>query len=486
MLGYLGFYIAFLVIGYMLIKNKYVGFIIATTGYFMAVADLVCYKIMGQHIDYTTITRLDMTMIHMASSVVPRYFYGIIICTVLVVALHIHLFRNKHVMKYHFNLMAKCALVLLATLLLILSQTTSAYKEMIISTKTSFQLVGYDLNEIYHKLGGTKKLLFKDDVIGKKGKNIIVIYCESLETGLLNEKVFPNETPNLIEMSRNGWHLYSNYIESTGSNWTIGAIYATQTGLPTLFGHDSDIVLKNLPNSKLVSYADVLKKAGYKNLFLTGCRLGFAGTGNVLEKLGYQCLGMESYDANAKGSHWGVHDYDLFRKAKSEYVKLNQAKRPFNMTLLTVDTHFPKGYPDDRLRLYVDQNIDVNSHEYAFASLDYLIKDFVDFIMEQPGGKDTVVVIMGDHLMMGDAKTTPIVRKLLMDKRSIFFMTNIPIKARETSDEIAFYDFPRIILDLAEVETNAKFGREIFCDMSEDYIKKNRELFTMFNLKLLE
>ena len=54
MLGYLGFYIAFLVIGYMLIKNKYVGFIIATTGYFMAVADLVCYKIMGQHIDYTT------------------------------------------------------------------------------------------------------------------------------------------------------------------------------------------------------------------------------------------------------------------------------------------------------------------------------------------------------------------------------------------------------------------------------------------------
>ena len=82
------FYIAFLILGWCIVPNKKLGTAISFVGFVLASMDFLCLQIMGQHIDYTTLTRIDSTMLAMAPQVTPAYFYGGVIMLLLVAALH--------------------------------------------------------------------------------------------------------------------------------------------------------------------------------------------------------------------------------------------------------------------------------------------------------------------------------------------------------------------------------------------------------------
>ena len=57
------FFIAFSILGWCVVPNKKFGVAISFVGYLLASMDLLCLQIMGQHIDYTTLTRIDGTML---------------------------------------------------------------------------------------------------------------------------------------------------------------------------------------------------------------------------------------------------------------------------------------------------------------------------------------------------------------------------------------------------------------------------------------
>ena len=85
---------------------------------------------------------------------------------------------------------------------------------------------------------------------------------------------------------------------------------------------------------------------------------------------------------------------------------------------------------------------------------------------------------------MGDFRHTPIIKKFDNKPRRVALLTNKPIADFDKTDELAYYDLPHIILNLAEVKHNAKFSVDIFPDMSEKFVADNKELFTSLNLKL--
>ena len=64
------------------------------------------------------------------------------------------------------------------------------------------------------------------------------------------------------------------------------------------------------------------------------------------------------------------------------------------------------------------------------------------------------------------------------------FLTNKATASFGEAKELAYYDIPQIILDLAELKHNAKFSKELFSQMSEKFVADNKELFTSLNLKL--
>lgn len=279
-----------------------------------------------------------------------------------------------------------------------------------------------------------------------------------------------------------------------GAHWTTGALYATQTGLPTFFFENYFYKHKKVNNSifsdddniyanKAVSWAKVLKKAGYDNWFMSNSNLNFSGTGKIMEALGYKTIEVQVKNDNRK-SEWGPYDKNLFDKAKEKYVELNNGSKPFNLTLLTIDMHFPNGVQDNYLIPYIDKSIKFDSHEFSVASADYLLYNFIDFIKKNDKNNNTAIVVMGDHCMMGNKKITPIVGKLKNKKHRILFMTNKKINEYQPNDKIYFYDIPKIMLEVAGVNTNAKFPKDIIKNISPSYILKNQELFTVLNEKL--
>ena len=487
------FYTAFAILGFGVLKNKKLGALISFAGYMLASVDFLCLEIMGQHIDYTTLTRIDGTMLAMAPQVTPTYFYGGVLALFLVVALHWVAYKRLNsnaadeegTLQKNFlcSTQGVAILSVLALGCFFFSVTGSAYKNILLSAKELKQSFSMSSEQILEKLGAKEKYLAPEMVTAQAGKNLVVIYCESLESNFLQNKNFADEVTHLNNLLDNGWSNYTNYKCFDGADWTVGALYATQTGLPAYLGANSDTLFSGVRQTGTVSYAGVLKQAGYKNLLLSNGDMNFAGTGNIMNCFGYEVKGHE-FCQDAVKTVWGVHDYDLFRMAKDEYKKLAQGNKPFNLTLLTVDTHFPKGVPDKRMRPYVSKNVPDGTHEFALASLDYLLGDFVEFIESQPNGKETVVVILGDHLLMGDFRHTPIIKKFDNKPRRVALLTNKPIADFDKADELAYYDLPHIILNLAEVKHNAKFSVDIFPDMSEKFVAENKELFTSLNLKL--
>lgn len=484
MAGAILFYIAWFILGAVTIKHRMLSFAVATVGYILALIEVLARQLTGEHISYFILSRIDITMLEMATVVVPHYVYGGIAITALILYGQYRLIKKMH--KTPIKKRVRIALPIITILILALSTTTKAYVETCRSASKIWEYQDMALAEVKEKLslGG---YMDKRDIKACAGKNIVVIYLESFENNFLDETNFPLEMTNIHRLQQQGWHTYDNYDCVYGAEWTIGSLYATQTGLPTMFSGKQNRAIFNVQAATdAISYTSVLKQAGYQCIFLSNSYLEFGGTGSMMCALGYETIGGETFPEGAPKTRWGVHDVHGFAKAKEEYIRLSKSGQPFQLTLLTVDTHFPNGFPDETMRPHVDTRIPSGSHEYVVATLDYLVGDFVRFIESQPNGKDTVIVLMSDHLMMQKKNERSIIDKLDDTPRHNLLMTNHPIPNHTPADNIAFWHIPSIMLDLAEVKHNVTFPVDMNGNMSEQYIKDNESLFTIFNIKLLK
>ena len=93
---------------------------------------------------------------------------------------------------------------------------------------------------------------------------------------------------------------------------------------------------------------------------------------------------------------WGMEDRRLFAAAKDRLTELAQGDQPFNLSLLTVDTHFEDGY---RCSLCRDDYPD-NDYANAIACSSRQVSEFVRWVQEQDFYENTTIVLCGDHLTM--------------------------------------------------------------------------------------
>ncbi|MBQ2975646.1 MAG: hypothetical protein IJE20_04345, partial [Phascolarctobacterium sp.] len=181
------FYIAFAILGFGVLKNKKLGALLSFVGYVLASIDFLCLEIMGQHIDYTTLTRIDGTMLAMAPQVTPTYFYGGVFALFLVVALHWVAYERLNsnaadeegALQKSF-LRSKQGVVILSVFALgcfFFSATGSAYKNILLSAKELKQSFSMSSEQILEKLGAKGKYLAPEKITAQAGKNLVVIYC---------------------------------------------------------------------------------------------------------------------------------------------------------------------------------------------------------------------------------------------------------------------------------------------------------------------
>ena len=253
----------------------------------------------------------------------------------------------------------------------------------------------------------------KDKVTFDKKKNLILIMVESLETsyftkdqgGYWDYEVIP-ELYNLLEEKDAVTFYNKNRAEGVnmlqGSSWTTASIVSNLSGMPLKVGLTKKVYGTNHFMNNVYSLGDLLKDNGYYNEVISGARTSFGGLKEYFNIHGnYSIIDEDSLDKynltmeKQDYGKWGFNDRYLFETAKKRLDIISKEKKPFNLELITIDTHFVDGFVGD----YSTDGYDMQ-YENAYATESKLIYDFVEYVKEQDYYKDTTIVILGDHLTM--------------------------------------------------------------------------------------
>lgn len=244
-------------------------------------------------------------------------------------------------------------------------------------------------------------------------RNLVLIYLESGEATLADGQLFEKDafTPlQEVTKASDGWQSVEDLQQYQGGGWTMAGLISTQCGVPLKgvssaagsaapheLGRDVDTYLGGS-----TCLGDVLDEHGYDNVFLGGANASFAAKDSFLGSHGYSRV-KDLSDWRAAGepkenfrSDWGLSDGRLMAHAKDEIDELHaeaeRTGRPFNLSVLTLDTHEPVHVFD---YCTVDTQNVVTS---VFSCSMTQVAGFVDHIKERGYLDDTAVVIMGDHL----------------------------------------------------------------------------------------
>lgn len=254
-----------------------------------------------------------------------------------------------------------------------------------------------------------------------------------------------------------------------GTQWTQAGLFAQTCGAPIQLPI-------NDPNwfhpkegffPKAWCLYDILKQEGYTEVSLIGSNGQFAGMDKFVETHGQQKLLDIMYYSERDGIEVSLerttklYDAQVFDYAKEELAELSKQDKPFVFTLMTLDTHYGTAKFNDAL--CTRQFGEGNSIENVVSCSDKQIGAFIDWLKEQDFYKDTVVVVLGDHLTMNPRFTKE------MNRKPINIFINTPVAAVHTQNRTftPFDIYPTLIESLgAKIDGHRLgLGTSLFSDM---------------------
>lgn len=243
-------------------------------------------------------------------------------------------------------------------------------------------------------------------------RNLVFIYLESMEITYADEEsggaFEENVIPELTEIAQTYEDFSGSDTDLNGAyslpytTFTMGAMFAMSSGLPLKNNlENNDMVTQSSFFSGITTIGDILEEAGYQNVLMMGSNATFGGrrlfynehgSYEIIDYNYAQSTGMIDSDYKV---WWGFEDSKLLSFAKDKLEELSESDQPFNLTLLTVDTHFENGY-------YCSECEDIYDDKYAnvMACSSKQIAAFLEWMQEQDWYENTTVVLVGDHPTM--------------------------------------------------------------------------------------
>lgn len=284
----------------------------------------------------------------------------------------------------------------------------------LIYTLNNYNVFGYimnitqttDIYEKYYVEPSTANITFPN---GKR--NVIHIYLESLENTYLTPEFGgakkDNYMPELGNLAKDNIN-FSNTdkiggsLTVDGTQWTIAAMVSQSAGIPLalpLTSNKYDINSTFLPGS--YGIGEILQSNGYNQEILMGSDAGFGLTSNFYKQHGDYKVA-DYYDAKKQGRlpedyfvFWGYEDKKVFDFAKEDILALASKNEPFNMEMVTIDTHTPDGYLCEECPTSFK-----TQYENVIACQSKQVNDFVEWAKKQSFYDNTTIVITGDHNSM--------------------------------------------------------------------------------------
>lgn len=323
------------------------------------------------------------------------------------------------------------ALLFIFTLMIVLHKRKWLYHTVMAGTMlVSVSLVGYFLHMTWMRLDiadySENKSTYStfiddnyvdaDDVVlqfPEQKRNLIYIYLESMEVtyaDLENGGAFAeNYIPELTEIAQENEDFSGFEIRLNGgysmpqTTWTVAAMFAQSAGLPLSIPlENNQMNTQDAFFTSTTALGDILQQAGYSQTLLIGSDATFGGRRLLFSGHGDFTIHDYTYAAEERmipegyRVWWGYEDKRLFEFAKRELRFLSRQDQPFNLTLLTVDTHKEDGYVCE------DCGTKYGDDQYAnvIACSSEKVAEFVRWVQEQDFYENTTIVIAGDHPTM--------------------------------------------------------------------------------------
>ncbi len=287
--------------------------------------------------------------------------------------------------------------------------------------------------------------------------NLVLVYLESFNEMLTENRRYPDLTPRINEL-KSRLTVYSPVYSS--AYLTIEGIANSQCGTLMDMEHaNNSLITREGRLSLLPCLGDVLRAAGYHQVYLGGANLDFAGKGEFLREHGYdRVLGFEHWEKLGfeAVAHWGISDVELFDQAVETIDELRRGTRPFNVTLLTLGTHLPgftyegcPAYPDGEGDPFLD----------AVHCTDHLFGTFVDELERRGVFEDTMLVAQADHGVFENPDMRELFGDGVDDRRLLTlvrFADGMDAIGADAGDD-ASVNLAPTLLDLLGIEHNVTF-----------------------------
>lgn len=312
-----------------------------------------------------------------------------------------------------------------------------------------------------------------DITFPKAKKNLVMVIVESGEWTMNDPAYFtPALMPRLRELGERH-AAFTGYRQCVGTEFSVASFYSTMLGVPYLSNlsgrgvvnfMDEELVRDSVGEAgggdfKNISMLGILENHGYRIDLFCCADAKFAAYDLFMAKavrrphiFDFTYFLEHDPEVTGKRNSWGLSDSYIYARAKERMTAL-PGDEPFVLMVQTVGTHAPGMFEEGLPRVW-------NDFRDSFIQADTMAADFVDWVLRQPSAENTVVVVVGDHLLgtrdVGAVTIPP------EDRRSILaiFVNSV----REPSDAakrrlFATWDLPATILEALGAEVaDSRFG----------------------------
>lgn len=425
----------------------------------MVLATIIYFSIQWMFNTWSNLT-MDELMYHLTAplegtneAMVSEYLNMCIVPAVLVLILAVLLFITWHKKKMYYVLMGV---------------------GIVVSVAVSVTVVHGAWNKLdagsYMEAQGTYSTFIDDNYVDpaevtlnfpEKKRNLIYIFLESMETtysDVQNGGAFEkNVIPELTELAQENEDfsgedsgLNGGYA-MPGATWTMGAMFAQTSGLPLNISiEENSMDTQESFFSGIITMGDILENAGYSQTLLIGSDATFGGRRLYFTEHGkydfidynYACdMEMIPEDYYV---WWGYEDQKLFDFAKEELLELASADEPFNLTMLTVDTHFEDGFLCD----VCENKFKDNQYANVMACSSRQVDEFVEWIKQQSFYENTTIVLVGDHPTMDSDFCEDVDEDYLQRVYTVYINAANDVKVKRERSYTTFDNFPTTLAAL--------------------------------------
>ena len=331
----------------------------------------------------------------------------------------------------------------------------------------------------YNNIYGTE--LKDNDYTGIfKGKNVIYVMMESVDSWVVDEETMPT----LYKLKETGLNFTNRYSPFFNGGQTINSEFACNTGLYAI--SDKETIYDKTDINYPYSIANMLKKNGYKAASFHANTKTFYSRGEFHKRLGYnihysasdmQKSGLLDENTNYFSDYNFISDDYLF--------SLMTDKDPFFSFFTTYSGHLEYSVNNKVYKSIKNKKLDrkkYSEEEYVYRTLvtdtDNAIKKLLESLEKKKLLDKTVLVFVSDHYVYGysDSNYVAMKKNKINDRKELqntpFIIWSKDIKHKDIDTILDTADILPTLLNMLDIKYDPKnyIGDDVFSTSHDNFV----------------